>query len=190
MAGWVDQSVSLLILIVALLSVVSIVFMSWSNGISPMPSASSVRKVVVEIVEKLPGTGTIIEAGSGWGTLALQLARECDNRKIIGIENSLIPYVVSRIFARNDRLSYRFSNIYTYSYSKDSIIVCYLYPGAMQKLAELARQGRFEGMYLVSVCFALPGWEPVQVLTCKDLYLTKVYMYRFDFACSGMHRYN
>jgi hypothetical protein len=168
------------------LAMLSIVFVSWRNGISPMPASAKVRSTVAGEVNRFSKVGTIVEAGSGWGTLALYLARQCPGWKIIGLENSPVPLWISRVFLRwtsgvngisTDSISFNRANIYTYSYGADDVIVCYLYPGAMKRLSEMANNRLKHGTRLISICFALPSWEPERIVTCGDLYRTKVYVY-------------
>lgn len=59
------QFILWLIALVTLILVVSIVLVSWKNGISPMPASSHVRQVVIQEVNRIPGYGNVIEAGSG-----------------------------------------------------------------------------------------------------------------------------
>jgi hypothetical protein len=186
MNGSLYLSLSYLLLGTVFLAMLSIVFVSLRNGISPMPASAKVRHTVAGEINRLSKNGTIVEAGSGWGTLAIHLARQCPNWKIIGIENSPVPLWISWFFRRYisaingislDSISFINGNIYTYPYAEVDVIVCYLYPGAMERLSELANNRLSPGMRIISVCFALPGWEPERIVTCGDLYRTKVYVY-------------
>ncbi len=184
------QIVSILLVAVVFLAALSIVYMSWKNGISPMPSSTLVRQAVAEEVNWLSGKGVIVEAGSGWGTLALHVAKHCPGWRIIGIENSFLPLWVSRIASR---LASRFhpttsntapnsvtfirGDLYKYPYEEADLVICYLYPGAMKRLNPIFRQRLAPGVRVISVCFALPEWQPERIITCGDLYRTQVYVY-------------
>jgi hypothetical protein len=173
-----------------LLSVVWIVLVSWSNGISPMPASKAVRLAVAAEVDRTPGYGNIIEAGSGWGTLALDVIRYCPGKRLTGIENSSLPLWCSRLLIRflpltagreglRNRLYFKRGNIYKCTYDDADIVLCYLFPGAMERLAEKFRQELPRGATVISVCFALPGRQPIRTITCKDSLQTKVYVYRY-----------
>lgn len=56
-------------------------------------------------------------------------------------------------------------------------VVCYLYPGAMAQLAPIFQDKLKAGSVVVSICFAVPGWHPVQAARCRDMYGTPVYLY-------------
>jgi SAM-dependent methyltransferase len=160
-----------------LLAALSIVYVTWKNGISPMPASAPVRRRVAAEINRMARNGTIVEAGSGWGTLALYLARYCPDMKLIGIENSPVPLWVSRLAARGKNVTFSRENIYSFSYDPADIIVCYLYPGAMERLAPVFERQLARGGRLISVCFAWPDRKPERVVTCDDLYHTKVYVY-------------
>jgi hypothetical protein len=186
LSGSLYLSLSYLLLGAVFLAMLSIVFVSLRNGISPMPASAKVRHAVAGEINRLSRTGTIVEAGSGWGTLAINLARQCPGWKLIGIENSPVPLWISRFFWRcisaingisPDRISFINGNIYAYPYAEVDVIVCYLYPGAMKRLSEITKNRLSPGTRIISVCFALPGREPERIVTCGDLYRTKVYIY-------------
>ena len=65
----VCQIVLISVAVAVLAAVLTIVYVSWRNGISPMPASAPVRRAVVTAIRKLPERGLLVEAGSGWGTL-------------------------------------------------------------------------------------------------------------------------
>jgi hypothetical protein len=179
---------------VVLLSVVWIVLTSWRNGISPMPTSKAVRLAVAAEVNRIAGYGNIIEAGSGWGTLGLDVIRHCPGKRLTGIENSSLPLWFSQLHTilltrflpvagSRESLCKRFyfkrGDIYKSSYSDADIVLCYLFPGAMVRLAEKFKQELPPGAVVISVCFALPGRQPIRTITCKDRLRTKVYVYHY-----------
>ncbi len=169
-----------------LLALISIVYVSLRNGISPMPASARVRHVVANEVNRISGSGTIVDAGSGFGTLAVHLAQHCPAWKLVGIENSPIPLWISKLYRRvvvavrgnsTTHVTFQKENLYTYSYSGVDVVICYLYPGAMKLLVSKVCSRLSPGTRIISICFALPGWEPSRIVTCGDLYRTKVYVY-------------
>jgi hypothetical protein len=165
---------------VVLLALLSIVYVSWKNGISPMPASASVRHAVAAEINRFAERGLMVEAGSGWGTLALYVAKQCLGWRIIGIENSPIPLWISRQVSRfvfSTDVSFIKEDLYTYPYESVDLVVCYLYPGGMKRLSTIFREKMVPGARVISVCFALPGWQMERVINCGDLYRTKVYVY-------------
>lgn len=181
MAALIYPIVSLFVVAIVLLAILSIVYRSLRNGISPMPSSFAVRRVVVGEMNRIGSGGSVIEAGSGWGTLAFHLTKACPSWQVKGIENSWIPLGVSQLVKRlrvHSNVTFNRGDIYTCAYHNADLVVCYLFPGAMRKLSPLLREQLKPGAYMISVCFVLPDWEPERVITCRDLYQTKVYVYR------------
>lgn len=122
----------------------------------------------------------LVEAGSGWGTLAMHLKRHFPALHVTGIENSPVPYLASRGLAwlRRSEIALIRGDLYQYDYRDTDLIVCYLFPGAMQRLGELWREQCRQDAYIISVYFALPGWEPEHMITCRDIHRTRIYIYR------------
>lgn len=168
---------SISLLIVCLAAVVSIVFTSWRNGISPMPASADVRRKLKAELRRLPEVKHVADAGSGWGTLSLALARHCPDKQVRGIENSPIPLLVSRLLA-GKKVTYSRGDLYTYAYEGIDLVICYLYPGAMKRLDPIFRERLAPGTLVISICFALPNWEAEKVIWCTDLYRTPIYCYR------------
>jgi hypothetical protein len=178
--SWLIFFISVVLIGAVLLALLSIVYMSWKNGISPMPASAAVRRAVAAEINRFPEQGLIVEAGSGWGTLALYVAKHCLGWRIIGIENSRFPLWISRLVSRFDfstDVSFIKRDLYTYPYERVDLVVCYLYPGGMKRLNTIFREKMAPGARVISVCFALPGWQSERVITCGDLYRTKVYVY-------------
>ncbi|SFL95577.1 hypothetical protein SAMN03159341_112153 [Paenibacillus sp. 1_12] len=176
------QMGSVVLIAVMLLVMLFIIVSSLLNGISPMPSSLQVCRTVAAEINRVPRRGSMVEAGSGWGTLALHLVKHCPGWQLNGIENSLIPLwssrLISRLFARDrNSLKFTYGDIYRYSYDHTDLVVCYLYPGAMKRLSPILQKQLPPGAMVISVCFAMPDWQPERIITCKDLYRTKVYVY-------------
>ncbi|TLS49752.1 class I SAM-dependent methyltransferase [Paenibacillus antri] len=168
---------------IALAAALSIVIASWKNGISPMPASAPVRRAVAEEVARLGPTGRIAEAGAGWGTLALAIARRNPGRTIVGVENSPVPWLASKLLAVlsgvGERVTFRRGDLYDFPYDEVDLVVCYLYPGAMSRLDGVWKRGLRPGARVVSVGFAIPERRPERVVVCRDVYATKVYVYRY-----------
>jgi hypothetical protein len=159
-----------------------------------MPASKAVRLAVAGEVNRIPGYANILEAGSGWGTLGLEVIRRCPGKRLTGIENSRIPLWFSQLFTIlysrflqaeggrsvvRSKIHFIKGDLYRASYTDADIVLCYLFPGAMERLAEKFRQELPPGAVVISVCFALPDKQPVRILTCQDRLRTKVYVYNF-----------
>jgi hypothetical protein len=109
MGGMTVQNGAYIVSGLALLAVISIVYASLRNGITPMPSSLPVRRAVAKELNRLAEgglaiesgsaieSGLAVEAGSGWGTLLFHLHRNCPGWRFTGVENSLVPLLFSRV---------------------------------------------------------------------------------------------
>lgn len=162
----------------------SIVVWTLRNGISPMPTGRKAKKAILQLIHENFNTkaqGNILELGSGFLTLALPINKQFPEKKIIAFETSTIPYLFSKLlgyFCCNDNLMILKKNFFISDFTNASLIVCYLYPGAMAKLKEKFEKELKSGTFIISNTFAIPGWKPIKTLTINDLYHTKIYLYK------------
>ncbi len=161
----------------------SIIGFSFKNGISPTPTS---KKVKCALMSSLPDdlSGVILELGSGWGSLAFALAKRYPNCQVIAYETSPVPY----LFCLGCQLLRRFPNLlflrkdfFFSSFDKASLVVCYLYPKAMQKLLLKFKKELKSTALVVTHTFSLMGKKPLLTLHAKDLYCTPIYHYQ-DFS--------
>jgi hypothetical protein len=157
------------------------------TGSPPLASTARVRRA---ILESLPRDldGTILELGSGWGSLALPLARRYPRCTVVGYELSPIPWLVSRLCAwalgrRNLQLVRR--NFLNEPLGDAALVVCYVGPATMRRLAIKLDDELTVGALVVSHTYPVPGWRPDRHLRCGDEYRTPVYLYRV--ARPGLH---
>lgn len=192
------EALQLGLIVLALVAVLSILIGSLRAGISPMPSSRNAHQAVLSMLEMSESVKdlhhgrrlTLIDCGSGWGHLVFQLARRYPEAQVIGYELSFIPWLVSRLLARfllmNNLTIYRenFSGTnLPVPLSQGDILFTYLYPKGMARLSELLTSVEppspsDRSQQLISICFALPGFEPDEQQTLNDLYQTRIYRYR------------
>jgi hypothetical protein len=71
------------------------------------------------------------------------------------------------------------------SFSEASAVVCYLFPGAMTRLAPRLSTELAPGTRILSHTFALRGWKPLRTLVVDDLYRTPIYLYEVPARTDG-----
>ena len=168
---------------VVLIAVGSIIALTFRNGVPPMPSSGRVRARLVQLVGdlSLPRDSIVMELGSGWGGLAVELCRLYPAGTVVGYENSPVPFLFSRAARRllhAPSLRLERADFNTISLREADLVVCYLSPAAMGRL-----QPKFEAelkptAVIVSSTFALPVWKPSYVIAADDIYRTRIYVYR------------
>jgi hypothetical protein len=156
-----------------------ILFWTIKNGITPMPTAPKVKKTLLnELPKKL--NGTIIDLGSGWGTLCFSLAKKYPHCTVVGFENSHIPYyysVIKKALSGQPNLTFERRDFFNAPINHASLIVCYLYPKAMEKLKDKFALELKPNTVVVSHTFAIPGLHPNKTVTASDIYRSKIYFY-------------
>jgi hypothetical protein len=175
---------SLIILILVGLSALSIIVRTLRNGVAPMPTSGSVRSRITAVVTELSGQigppYTLVELGSGWGSLSVALSRAMPKASVVGYENSPVPYLFSLLLrtllvAGNLRILRRDFN--TVSLRDADMVLCYLSPGAMARLQPKFAAELKQSALIVSSTFALPEWKPSRVEVANDVYRTRIYVY-------------
>jgi hypothetical protein len=144
-------------------------------GISPMPSSRKAQRVLLSLVEK----GTVYELGSGWGTLAAILSK---NNRVRAFERALIPWLVSLLQKRirgAKNLSIERRDFFLEDLSGADVVICYLYPAAMQRLGPKFEKELKAGAIVLSNSFQLVGRKPDTTIEVRDWMGSKIYCYRF-----------
>ena len=172
--------IELSFLLILLFTVVSVVYWSYRNGISPMPTSPKVRKI---LFPSLPVgvVGKVYDLGSGLGTLVFPLAKHYPCSQVTGYETSPLPYYLSKcrqLLNPLPNITLSRSNFYSIKLHDASLVICYLYPGAMKQLKIKFEQELKPGTWIISNTFTIPGWEPLEIIEVNDLYRTKIYIYR------------
>ncbi|HRD55834.1 MAG TPA: SAM-dependent methyltransferase [Parachlamydiaceae bacterium] len=132
-----------------------------------------------EVPKKIEGS--ILELGSGFFPLSYQAANLFKENEVIAYETSLVPYLFSKIYLfafplKNLKIIRK--DFFKVSFHEGKLLLCYLYPAAMQKLENKFEKELPKEAYIISNTFALPNKKPEKVITTDDLYKTKIYLYK------------
>lgn len=164
----------LIILILTLISLI-LAIDTFRLGITPMPTSNKAGKILIESV----GNGLVYELGSGFGSLSIALSK---NNRVFSFEKALIPWLTSlflKALSKRENLSIYKKDIFQVDLSNADIVICYLYPKAMQKLAPKFEQELKNGALVLSNSFHLPGKKPEKVIEVNDWMRSRIYCYRF-----------
>ena len=160
--------------------VVSIVWHSLKNGISPTPTARRPSQAIIQALRKRRVKGNVYELGSGFGTLTFTLADYLPDCTIHGYENSPVPYRISLLFQRFLRranVKQTKADFFKVSLFHAEAIVCYLAPKLMADLRKKFETELTPGTVVVSSTFAVPRWKPIEVIESEDMYNSPIYVY-------------
>ena len=161
--------------IVAVIAAVTLI-----TGAPPMPTAPRVKQAMINLLpEEL--NGVIHELGSGWGGLAFALAAKYPHIPVFAYELSPIPWLVSRVRLAIDprpNLEMRLANFFKAPLADAGLVVCYLNPRTMRRVKSKLEAELTPGTLILCNTFSVPGWTPIEETQARDLYRSRVYLYR------------
>jgi 16S rRNA A1518/A1519 N6-dimethyltransferase RsmA/KsgA/DIM1 with predicted DNA glycosylase/AP lyase activity len=115
-----------------------------------------------------------VDLGSGWGGMLSMLAKRYPQARIIGYEQSWIPFFWSKLTCRHPNIEIYCSDFLSVEYPKDAVLLCYLCPKGMRRIANGLRG---QAAWLISHTFALPQNTPIALCTLSDVYKSPIYIY-------------
>ncbi|WDE04291.1 class I SAM-dependent methyltransferase [Thalassomonas viridans] len=169
----------ILLLLLFVLIAFSIIWSTLAVGISPMPSSAKARQAMLNLCRDT-GSGRITDFGSGWGHFVIAAAKAFPDRQITGYELSLCPYLTAyllKLMFRLDNLTLKRRDFLTADLGSTSVLVCYLYPGAMKAIENKLATDQHRVDYIISNNFACPNLTPIKTLQLDDFYRSPVYLY-------------
>jgi predicted RNA methylase len=180
-----------LILALVIIGVALSLLYTWITGISPVSSTFKSRK---KIIKTIPVTqkGYIYELGAGWGALAIPLARRCPGATVVAYELSPVPYLFMKLRTSmfgpwNLKLVRR--DFLNDDLSKASLVVCYLYPGAMAKLSSKLVMELKPSAKVISNTFKIPSWTPSAIQNIEDVMCPQIFHYKMDSVIASIQQY-
>ncbi len=178
-------------LLIALASCLSILIFQGITGVPPLSSNSIEAADVVALLKQagLAEQAVVYELGSGWGSLAIALARAFPEAHIQGIEISPVPYWVSRIRTCNmSNVLLRRDNFYDCDLADAQAVTCYLMIKPMPKLAGFLDRMLKPGTPVVSLSFWFRDREVVASRESSGLLgATALYYWPARKVCKNVH---
>ena len=157
----------------------SIVWGTIRSGISPMPSSRQAMDAVMGLIPD-NFSGQVYELGSGWGQLAIRIAKKHPHARVTGLELSPLPHFFSKVWSHRNglgNLEFVSADFTRLDLSDGDLVVCYLYPKAMTGLAQQLGTQLSAHAIIISNTFRLPNWTPSHQVELDDLYRTRIYRY-------------
>jgi len=138
----------------------SILFSMLLTGVPTLSSSKAEMDDVIALIRlaKLPEHAVIMDLGSGWGTLLVELAQAFPGASVQGVEISPFPYLVSRLRTRGlSNVAVRWGNFFHSDLSSADAIVCYLMPSLMKPVSDWLDVATKPGACVVSNTFLFRG---------------------------------
>lgn len=149
----------------------------------PVPTVGGVKEGMLkgteEYIKNMPHA-TVVDLGSGWGSLLLPLAAKYPQHTFIGYERVWLPYIVSRW--RTRKLSnikiYR-QDFFTADFTDADAILCFQLASIMQKLLPYLQKHISKTVRIYVNRYPFKDLEPLEKVSVEGDYA--VY-YAYDIA--------
>jgi len=154
--------------------------MYWTSFRTQVPLYLSNRRTMDAVLALLPPDrpAAVIDLGSGSGGLLRRLATSRPDCRFTGIEAAPLPYLWSRLAAREPNLELRRGDFWRESLDRYDLVYAFLSPVPMPRLWYKARAEMRAGALLVSNGFAVPDILPTTVVDIPGSGVTRLYCYR------------
>ncbi|MGB0359978.1 MAG: hypothetical protein ACPGEF_00995 [Endozoicomonas sp.] len=165
---------TIFIVILAILISGSLLFWTLRLGIGPVPTSPSVQINIHEILpEKV--SGNVVELGCGWGQLLKIIKLKYPSHNIQAYERSTFPALFCQLMTS---ITIKKKDFFNADFSDTGLIVCYLYPGAMDRIERDIIPKLPSGCWIVTHTFSLRKRNPVKLIKSNDMYRTPIYLYK------------
>lgn len=164
-------------------------FLLFNRGIPNIRTAPAIRRRMVELLRedcrrRSLDPYTIIDLGSGNGSLTRYIAKHMPEARVIGIEISSLAILRSNIMKRlgkTENLSYEKSDFFASDLSRADAVVFYLLGSIMGKIRNKLDQDLKDGTLVLSNRFEIGGsWIPEAQAEIPSLYFhqKKLFVYK------------
>ncbi|HCH61845.1 MAG: hypothetical protein CL927_00765 [Deltaproteobacteria bacterium] len=158
-------------------------------GAPPMPSSARERLAVVALVERraieLARPVRVLEAGAGWGGLALAIARAHPDFQVVAVEGAVFPLVVCAVrvllhhLLGGAGLTVLPGDALRADYADVDVVVAFLGPETTAELAARLAQLSHPPQ-VISVGFAVRGWRQRARIQLRDRWRSEAGLWVFE----------
>jgi len=118
-----------------------------------------------DYLEKAKPGRTLVDLGSGWGTLLLPLAEKFPEHNFVGVERAFTPYQVSRLRGRKlKNLQFIKGDLFEYDLGKVDVAISFLIGFIMPALTKKFKEELPKGAIVYSPRFPLTEIKPDRVV--------------------------
>ena len=163
----------ILILMVLFLTYMIHALATSNKGVNPpwVPATGEAQKIIFDrvsdILKKAKKPLTVLDPGSGTGSLLLPLAKKFPQHKFVGIEWSW-PHYFAKFFARKlDNITLVHKDLFKYSFKEADVILCFVVPRFAPSLSKKIIKDVKKGCLIFSIHVELPGLEQIETIEYK-----------------------
>ena len=173
------MTIEIIALAIVLAAVGAIAGYTLRYGDPPTPTSPKVRRALFDQLPNLTA-GTVYDLGSGWGNLALALATHYEDRPVVGIEASPIPWLFARGWAKlsgKANIRFELGDFQTRPFGDAALLICYANGKTLTRLRHKIEQELPAGTVVITHTFEVRGWSAKIRVSADDLYRTPIYIY-------------
>lgn len=153
-----------------------------SNIMAKVPFVPSNKRVIRHIAKlaDIQKDEHVYDLGAGDGRFLFE-AEKYTSKPVIGFENALLPYAITKIknFFRKANIRIHMKNFMRADFSNADLIYCYLGPDVMPAIAEKIQQDCRKGTRILSHTFSIKTMKPEKVWKKdKKKKLPSIYLYK------------
>jgi hypothetical protein len=124
--------------------------------------------------------------------VAFPLASRCPDATVVAYELSPMPWLFLKMRAflfGPPNLKILRRDFLKDNLSKASLVVCYLYPGAMVKLSSKLVMELKPGAKVISNTFEIPVWTPTLIQNLEDVMCPQIFHYEMNSTITSIHQF-
>lgn len=160
----------------------------WSSFRTQVPLYLSNLKTATAVADLLPQgrSVSVLDIGSGTGSLLRVLARLRPDCQFTGIENAPAPWALGWLLGRDmPNLNWCRGDFFTRSWEGQDVVYAFLSPVPMAAVWHKAVHDMTPGKLLISNSFEIPNCEPERIVEVDDRRRTRLLLYRIPSAKAG-----
>jgi SAM-dependent methyltransferase len=172
-----------ILLLFSLLIVFSLLHFLLTGNTPPLITPTNTREKLLEIMD-LNESSIFYDLGCGNGRFLIYLSKRFPKTEFVGIENSVIFYVISKIkvfVSGRKNVEIKFGNFLNKDISEATHLYMWIFVRDMDKLLEKFSKELKNGSKVYSLGFTFTDKEPTEVLRVDDRKNFARIIYIYDF---------
>ena len=175
--------IQLVLIIISAFIVISLTHFLFTGNTPSITSPSTSRKFLLENIS-LDKNSVFFDLGCGNSKLLIELSRKNSNAKYVGVDNSLMSFLLSKlavIFSRQKNIEIKFADFFKLDLSPATHIYLWIYVKDMDKLFKKLKKELRHGTLVYSLDFPFTSIEPKEIIDLgkKNRFGHTLYIYVF-----------
>lgn len=174
------ELISQVIIVVTLIFFAFYCYYDWKLGVPTVSTSMAGRQKIASLIPA--SAHEVVEMGSGWGGLAIAVARARPDCRVVGVEFSLLPYLVSRLrlmlSPELKNLTFVRKDFFTLDFSKTDAVLCYLLVPILARLRPKFLAELPDHAVIISNTYEMPEWTPARTEHFENVFEKGIRIYQ------------